>query len=155
PGQRVLGDYNQVKAVGTTFYGVFTGNGVPLGRPFANHDPIFFKVFVGCNGINCPADIEQSNDPGQCGAVVNYPAPTSDGDCGTVTCSPVSGSFFPVGPTTVTCTSQAGPSCSFTVTVNDTEPPEITNASVDKPVLWPPNHRLVDVTVDYNVTDNC
>jgi hypothetical protein len=155
PGQRVLGDYNQVKAVGTTFNGVFTGNGVPLGRPFANHDPIFFKVFVGCNGITCPADIEQSNDPDQCGAVVNYPAPTSDGDCGTLTCSPVSGSFFPVGPTTVTCTSQAGPSCSFTVTVNDTEPPNITSASVDPSVLWPPNHRMVNVTVSYDATDNC
>src|SRR4029079_8730609 len=42
--QRVFGDYQQVKAVGTTFYGVFTGNGVPFGRPFANHDPIFFKI---------------------------------------------------------------------------------------------------------------
>jgi hypothetical protein len=126
PGQRVLGDYNQVKANGTTFYGVFTGNGVPLGRPFANHDPIFFKVFVGCIGITCPADIVQPNDPDQCGAVVNYSAPTSDGDCGTVSCGPVSGSFFPIGTTTVTCTSQAGSECTFTVTVNDTQPPTIT-----------------------------
>jgi hypothetical protein len=125
-GQRVLGDYNQVKAIGTTFYGAFTGNGVPLGRPFANHDPIFFKVFVGCNGITCPADIMQSNDPDQCGAVVNYAAPVSNGDCGTVSCSPQAGSFFPVGPTIVTCSSQAGSNCSFTVTVNDTQPPSIT-----------------------------
>ena len=44
--QRVLGDYMQLKAVGNTFYGGFTGNGVPFGRPFANHDPIFFKVTV-------------------------------------------------------------------------------------------------------------
>jgi hypothetical protein len=42
--QRVLGDYEQVKAVGTTLYGVFPGNGVPFGRPFANIDPIFFKT---------------------------------------------------------------------------------------------------------------
>jgi hypothetical protein len=42
--QRVLGDYMQMKAVGNTFYGAFTGNGVPFGRPFANNDPIFFKV---------------------------------------------------------------------------------------------------------------
>ena len=41
--QRVLGDYMQMKAVGNCFYGAFTGNGVPFGRPFANHDPIFFK----------------------------------------------------------------------------------------------------------------
>lgn len=42
--QRVLGDYMQMKAVDTCFYGAFTGNGVPFGRPFANHDPIFFRA---------------------------------------------------------------------------------------------------------------
>jgi len=44
PRQRVLGDYMQLKAAGGTFFGAFTANGVPFGRPFANHDPIFFKV---------------------------------------------------------------------------------------------------------------
>jgi uncharacterized repeat protein (TIGR01451 family) len=33
--------------------------------------------------------------------------------------------------------------------------PVITGASVDRPVLRPPNHEMVDVTVSYNVTDNC
>jgi hypothetical protein len=47
PRRRVLGDYHQLKSVGTGFYGVFTGNGVPFGRPFSNTDPIFFKTFVG------------------------------------------------------------------------------------------------------------
>jgi hypothetical protein len=42
--QRVLGDYMQMKALGNTFYGAFTGNGVAFGRPFANNDPIFFRV---------------------------------------------------------------------------------------------------------------
>lgn len=76
--------------------------------------------------ITCPANITVSNDPNQCGAVVNYAAPMTTGTCGTVTCSPASGSFFPVGTTTVNCTTMAGPSCSFTVTVNDTQPPSIT-----------------------------
>lgn len=76
--------------------------------------------------INCPANITVSNDPNQCGAVVNYPAPTTTADCGMVTCSPASGSFFPVGTTTVTCTTSAGPSCAFDVTVVDTQPPTIT-----------------------------
>lgn len=44
PRQRILGDYLQLKAVGNTFYGVFPGNGVPFGRPFANIDPIFMKA---------------------------------------------------------------------------------------------------------------
>jgi hypothetical protein len=58
--------------------------------------------------ITCPANITTSNDPNQCGAVVNYPAPTSTGTCGTITCNPPSGSFFPVGTTTVTCQAQTG-----------------------------------------------
>jgi hypothetical protein len=44
--QRVLGDYVQVKAVGNTFFGSFTGNGVPFGRTTSNNDPIFYKVSV-------------------------------------------------------------------------------------------------------------
>jgi len=77
--------------------------------------------------IACPANITKANDPGNCSAVVNYPAPTTTGgECGTVTCTPVSGSVFSVGVTTVTCNTTAGPSCSFTVTVNDTQPPSIT-----------------------------
>ena len=76
--------------------------------------------------ITCPANITVSNDPNQCGAVVIYPAPTANADCGTVVCSPASGSFYPVGTTTITCTTTAGPTCSFTVTVNDTQPPNIT-----------------------------
>jgi hypothetical protein len=46
PRQRVLGDYMQMKAVSNCFFGSFTGNGVPFGRPFSNHDPIFFRVCV-------------------------------------------------------------------------------------------------------------
>jgi hypothetical protein len=44
PRQRPMGDYNQMKALGTTFYGVFTGSGIPFGRSVSNLDPIFFKV---------------------------------------------------------------------------------------------------------------
>jgi subtilisin-like proprotein convertase family protein len=80
-----------------------------------------------CTSITCPANITKSNDPGQCGAVVTYPPPTPNGSgCGTISCSPSSGSFFPVGTTTVNCTASAGPTCAFTVTVNDTQPPTIT-----------------------------
>ncbi len=77
-------------------------------------------------GITCPADITVGNDTGQCGAVVTF-APTTTGPCGTITCTPPSGSFFPVGTTTVTCANAGGtPSCSFTITVNDTEAPVVT-----------------------------
>lgn len=33
--------------------------------------------------------------------------------------------------------------------------PVVSNVSVDYPLLWPPNHRMVDVTVNYAITDNC
>ena len=124
--QRVLGDYQQMKAVGNTFYGVFTGNGVPFGRSTSNLDPIFFKVQAACS-VACPANIVQNNDPDQCGAVVNYPAPVLTSCAGTVNCAPASGSFFPVGTTTVTCTTAPeGASCQFTIKVNDSQLPTIT-----------------------------
>jgi hypothetical protein len=40
------------------------------------------------------------------------------------------------------------------VTVSN-PPPVIVNESVDRPVLWPANHKLVNITVNYDVMDNC
>jgi hypothetical protein len=78
--------------------------------------------------LTCPGDMTVSNDAGTCGAVVNYTTPTAP-DPATVSCNHPTGSTFPVGTTLVTCTSSAGPSCSFNVTVNDTENPTITAPS--------------------------
>ena len=75
--------------------------------------------------LSCPTDVTVSNDADQCGAAVTYTTP-SGAACGTVTCDHPSGSTFSVGTTLVTCTSTAGPSCSFHVTVNDTQNPTIT-----------------------------
>ncbi len=74
--------------------------------------------------LTCPADMSVSNATDDCGAVVNYTEPSAPA-CGIVTCDYPSGSFFPVGQTTVTCTSSVGPTCSFKVTVNDTQNPTI------------------------------
>jgi HYR domain/Secretion system C-terminal sorting domain len=82
--------------------------------------------------ITCPANMTVSNNANQCGAVVNYPAPTASDNCPgvTVVSTPASGSFFPIGTTTVTATATdaAGntSTCTFTVTVNDTQAPSIT-----------------------------
>jgi pre-peptidase/HYR domain-containing protein len=100
----------------------------------------------GCT-ITCPPNITQSNDAGQCGAVVNYPAPSTTGSCGTVTCSPPSGSFFPAGTTTVTCMTTAGPSCSFTVTVNQDTPAATTIAAGPATLVTescPPANSAID-----------
>ena len=75
--------------------------------------------------LTCPTDVSVGNDADQCGAAVTYTAPSGDA-CGIVTCDHLSGSFFPVGVTTVKCTSSVGPTCSFNVTVNDTQKPAIT-----------------------------
>lgn len=40
--QRVLGDFQQMVAVGNKFYGVFTGTGAWFGRTGVSNDPIVF-----------------------------------------------------------------------------------------------------------------
>ncbi len=112
--------------------------------------------------ITCPANVTACNDPGKCGAVVEYPPPTTVGNCGgaTFAYSPPSGSFFPVGTTPVNCIAtdpngRVVSQCSFTVTVNDCEPPVISGVSVTPSLLWPANHKLALVTVNYTASDNC
>jgi CSLREA domain-containing protein len=108
-----------------------------------------------CAGsITCPANLTQSNDPGQCGAVITYPPPTTTGACGTVTCAPVSGAFFPVGTTTVTCTASGGLSCSFTVTVNDPVLPSLTCAGNITQTADPGQCTAI-VNFNPTATDNC
>jgi len=111
--------------------------------------------------ITCPANITRSNDPGQCGAIVNFTVSATDNCTSsvTVTVTPASGTFFAVGVTTVNAraTDAAGntSTCSFTVRVNDVEPPVIHNLAVTPPVLWPPNHKMKNITANYTSTDNC
>ena len=81
--------------------------------------------------VICPQNINanaNTTEGGVRGAHVTFAAPESDGDCGAITATPASGSFFPEGTTTVNVTSETGGgSCSFTVTVTDTgvDPPTI------------------------------
>jgi hypothetical protein len=73
-------------------------------------------------GITCPGDIETVNDPGQCYAVVDYTPP----DDAYLESGLASGSNFPIGITVITFKSNDEThTCSFTVTVTDSEPPEI------------------------------
>lgn len=106
--------------------------------------------------ITCPDNVTASNDPNQCGAVVTYPPPTTEGDCGTITCSPPSGSFFPVGTTTVTCQddSPEPASCSFTVMVNDTQPPMV-NCPANVVVVTPTGGTMAIANFTATASDNC
>jgi hypothetical protein len=130
----------------------------------AGFDSCSFRVIVRdvqSPVITCPANITRPNDPGQCGAVVTYTVTATDNCTSAIvlTVAPASGSFFPVGVTTVNAraTDAAGntATCSFTVTVNDVEPPAINDLFVTPPVLWPPNHKMKNVTVNYTSSDNC
>jgi hypothetical protein len=56
---------------------------------------------------------------------------------------------------TATDTGTNSASCATTVTVVDTTPPVIVSAHAEPSVLWPPNHKFVDVRVFAQVTDTC
>jgi len=93
-------------------------------------------------------------------------APATAGDvCGGVTITnthnaggaDASGSY-PLGTTSVTFTATDGSgnaaSCMTSVTVVDTTPPALTVTPIPN-VLWPPNHRMVDVTYGVVAIDAC
>ncbi|HZM91138.1 MAG TPA: kelch repeat-containing protein [Blastocatellia bacterium] len=109
----------------------------------------------------CPGDIAKNTDPGTCAAVTSFTSPTARDNCPgvTVTCAPASGFAFPKGQTTVTCTaadtSGNTVTCSFKVTVTDNEAPVIARESTSPSVLWAPNHKMVEIMVNYDSTDNC
>jgi hypothetical protein len=102
--------------------------------------------------VSCPAPIViEACVEG--GPVVHFQATSTD-NCGAapVTCTHASGSTFPVGTTTITCTATDGAgnaaSCSFPVTVSDEgasgEPTPGPDLGTE---LWPPNHRYVDLSL--------
>ncbi len=108
-----------------------------------------------------PADITVTNDPGQCGAMVSFAIPTNTDNCGvaSVVATPASGSIFPVGttPVTVVVTDIHGNtnSCTFNVTVNDTEPP---SANVPAEIVQANDPGQCGAIVNFTLptqTDNC
>ena len=100
-----------------------------------------------CNSITCPLDVFVATTANS--TVVTYPAPTGDGVCGTITCSPPSGSSFNTGVTTVTCSSSIGnQSCAFRVTVNRV------SGSVNDPLACTGPGNTVQATLNVTNTGN-
>jgi hypothetical protein len=96
------------------------------------------------------------------GAVVEFIISATDNcsDEPVISCSPASGSLFPVGTTTVNCTATDDASnlstCSFDVTVEENnQPPDIADISVSPDLLWPPDNKMQDVVVNYTVSSVC
>jgi hypothetical protein len=105
--------------------------------------------------IACPGNITVGNSPNQCGAFVFPSRPTVSGACGTLVSSPPAGSLFPIGTTTVTTTTSSGESCTFNVTVNDTQNPTIAcNANITKPADPGQNSTIVNFDPP-TIGDNC
>jgi hypothetical protein len=94
---------------------------------------------------------------GPAGASVTFAASAMDDVDGQrpVTCTPSSGSTFPVGVTNVTCTAKDASgnegSASFTVTVRYA-PITIVSLTPTPASLWPPNHKMVNVIVTARVS---
>ena len=126
-----------------------------------NSSSCSFTVTVGSAPpmLACPGDTTLSC-AGEEGLVFAFEVTASD-DCDAapvVVCEPASGSSFPVGVTTVTCTatdtSGNSSSCSFAVTV---EPAEVDIESIvaNPAVLWPPNHKMVDIGFVVDADNAC
>ncbi|MGH9802126.1 MAG: HYR domain-containing protein, partial [Blastocatellia bacterium] len=117
-------------------------------------DDVTVTACQACPAITCPTSITTSTDLNQCSAVVNYTTPISTG-C-SVTCTPASGSTFVKGTTTVSCSNGGASTCTFTVTVNDTQPPPIMTCPAN--ITTNTAAGQCSATVTYTTptpTDNC
>ncbi len=106
--------------------------------------------------LTVPANLSMLAEPGQSNVVVEYTATATDNSGSVaVICVPASGTAFPVGVTTVTCTAMDDSgnvaTGSFTVTVTrHVQPPDYGCIITSKPVLWPPCRKMVPVSVWMN-----
>jgi len=113
--------------------------------------------------ITAPDDITVTAGA-SCTAVVDPGSPVTSGPCTGVTVTTVRsdgqplGAPFPLGTTTITwtATDAANNSASDTQTITVTAPPlVITGGTANPNSLWPPNHKMVPVTVAYGITGGC
>jgi hypothetical protein len=110
--------------------------------------------------LTCPANRTVNVAAGQCGAMVTYAHATSSDNCSsTVTYSQASGTFYPVGTTTITATA-TDPSgntttCTFTVRVIDNIAPMITCLGAITVGTDAGSCQAVVTYVPATATDNC
>ena len=113
--------------------------------------------------VVCPADVNSETRLGDCFALVYFPQPYTQDNCGidsiVQTAGLPSGSQFPVGISTVefTVTDVNGnvSSCSFTITVTDNEAPIAVCQDITIQLDSNGNASIVAADVDGGSTDNC
>lgn len=116
PGSQIQHTTNISTVTAQRSTGSDTANAVAF---VTESDPTEACMLTCPNNITVAANTTQGGQPG---AVVNYAAAEGNGDCGTISASPASGSFFPVGNNLVNVSSSSGGSCSFTVNVTAAAP---------------------------------
>jgi hypothetical protein len=152
---------------GSTFPVGTTTNTFVVTDASGNTDTCTFTVTVNdteAPEITCPGNITQNNDPGVCGAVITYAVPVGTDNCSGAateqTAGLGSGVLYPIGTTTntfvVTDASGNTNTCSFTVTINDIEPP-VANCAAPFTIQLDANGdaSITAADVDNISTDNC
>jgi uncharacterized repeat protein (TIGR01451 family) len=113
-----------------------------------NSSTVSFNISAGSDtaacDLTCPSSLTVNADTtenGMRGAHVTFPDAVGTGTCGAITATPASGSFFPVGTTIVSVSSEQGDGgCTFAVTVVD--------ANGNVTISCPPNKTA-------NADNNC
>jgi len=108
--------------------------------------------------ITCPAGVTVEQES-YAGTVVALEATATDNCDANPVITSDELAIYPLGVTIVTFTatdvSGNSASCSMTVTVIDTTAPTINSVSAGPDVLWPPNHKMVEVVVVVDAEDIC
>lgn len=124
----------------------------------------YFEIVCPDPVLICPDNITVPMDTNSCGAIVTYTYPYPESSCGNFyiyqSAGLPSGVMYPKGITTNTfvlyqLNTGKSDTRSFTVTVMDETAPVIANVSTSVTSLWPPDHSMKEVIVNYDLSDNC
>ena len=132
----------------------------------SNLPPVMARATVAVGSNQPPVAVCNSltvtNDPGLCSATVSAArvgAGSYDPEGGPLDMTLTPPGPFPVGTNivllTVSDTNGASASCTTALVVVDGQPPRIGLVTATPAVLWPPDHKLVEVTVNYTAADAC
>jgi len=104
-------------------------------------------------------NVTVSTEPGFCSADASVDDGSFDPDGDLITLDQTPPGPYDLGDTEVTMTvtddKDASYTCDATVTVVDQEDPVISSVTANPNKLWPPNHKMVPVTVALDASDNC